>query len=93
MHFVINGFITAVCIISLILFNEVFPKIIKGLISIIAIITSSYAIAILIKKVGEWTKWYKAPSDVFPNFYYVLPCITVIALLIAFYVHKKGQRS
>ena len=89
MHFVINGFITTVCLISLVLFTEIFPKIIKTLISIIAIITASYAVAIGIKKIAEWTKLYPVPADVFPNFYYVLPVITIIAIVIALCVHKK----
>ncbi|MFV0394676.1 MAG: hypothetical protein ACK5LC_09815 [Coprobacillaceae bacterium] len=91
MYFAINGFITTVCIVSLILFTEMFPKIIKGLISLVAIFTSSYAIAILIKKIGEWTSLYPAPADVFPNFYYVLPCVAVLAVVIAFVVNKKKK--
>jgi hypothetical protein len=93
MYFVINGFITAVCLVSLILFTEVLPKIIKGLLSIVAIITSSYALAILVKKIGEWTSLYTAPADVFPNFYYILPGVTVVAIIIAFILHKKNNKN
>ena len=50
MYFVINCFISAVCIISLILFAEVFPKIIKFIVGAVQVVTTSYAIAILIKK-------------------------------------------
>ena len=55
MYFVINCFISAVCIISLILFTEVFPKWTKLLVGAVQVVTTSYAIAILIKKIGEWT--------------------------------------
>lgn len=50
MYFVINCFISAVCIISLILFTEVFPKWTKLLVGAVQVVTTSYAIAILIKK-------------------------------------------
>jgi hypothetical protein len=92
MYFVINGFITVVSLIALILFTEVFPKVVKVLLSLLAICTSSYAIAILIKKIGEWTSIYPAPADVFPNFYYVLPCVGVLAIIIAFVVHKRSKK-
>ena len=51
MYFVINCFISAVCIISLILFAEVFPKIIKFIVGAVQVVTTSYAIAILIKRI------------------------------------------
>ena len=47
MYFVINCFISAVCIVSLILFTEVFPKWIKLLIGAVQVVTTSYAIAIM----------------------------------------------
>lgn len=92
MYFVINGFIATVCIISLILFTEVFPKLVKGLVSIAAILTSSYALAILIQRIGEWTSLYVAPTDLLSIFYIVLPCITVLAIIIAFVIHKRKKK-
>lgn len=92
MYFVINGFITTICLVALVLFTEVFPKIIKVLISAVAIVTSSYALAILVKKIGEWTSLYPAPADVFPNFYYVLPVVTVVTIIIAFILNKRTKK-
>ena len=43
MYFVINCFISAVCIISLILFTEVFPKWTKLLVGAVQVVTTSYA--------------------------------------------------
>ena len=54
MHFVINVFVTAVCFISIILFKEILNKIVKVLLSVIGCGTLSYALAILVKKCGEW---------------------------------------
>lgn len=54
MHFVINVFVAGVCFISLILFKEIFNKIMKVLLSVVGCGTLSYALSILIKKCGEW---------------------------------------
>ena len=54
MHFVINVFVAGVCFISIILFKEILNKIVKVLLSVIGCGTLSYALAILVKKCGEW---------------------------------------
>lgn len=92
MYFVINGFITVVCIIALILFTEVFPKVIKALIGLLATITSSYAITLLIRKIAELTSWYAQPNR-FPLCYYVFAGCAVLALLIAFIASKKAKKK
>lgn len=51
MHFVINVFVAGVCFISLILFKEIFNKIMKVLLSVVGCGTLSYALSILIKNV------------------------------------------
>lgn len=90
MYFVINAFIATICIITLVLFTEVFPKLIKAIISLIAIGTSSYAGTILIRKIAELSSWYKKPP-MFPTFYYVLAGCVVVALIIAVIVNKKSK--
>lgn len=90
MYFVINAFIATICIITLILFTEVFPKLIKALISLIAIGTSSYAITILIRKIAEVSSWYKKPA-IFPTFYYVLAGCAIVALIATIIVNKKSK--
>ena len=54
MHFVINVFVAGVCFISLILFKEIFNKVMKVLLSVVGCGTLSYALSILVKKCGEW---------------------------------------
>ena len=79
MYFVINCFISAVCIISLILFTEVFPKWTKLLVGAVQVVTTSYAIAILIKKIGEWTSvWSGDYKYINSNFLWILPIVAVI---------------
>ena len=94
MYFVINCFISAVCIASLILFTEVFPKWIKLLVGAVQIITTSYAIAILIKKIGEWTSiWSGDPALIRTYFLCALPIIAIITIAIAYISNKKSKKA
>ena len=94
MYFVINCFISAVCIISLILFAEVFPKIIKFIVGAVQVVTTSYAIAILIKKIGEWTSiWSGDYRYINSNFLWILPIVAVITIGIAYFCNKKEKKK
>lgn len=93
MYFVINCFISAVCIASLILFTEVFPKWVKFLLGVVQIVTTSYAIAILIKKIGEWTSIWSGNANLINTYFlYGLPVIAIITIAIAF-ICKKRKKS
>ncbi|WP_294578108.1 hypothetical protein [uncultured Thomasclavelia sp.] len=94
MYFVINCFISAVCIVSLILFTEVFPKIIKFILGAVQVVTTSYAIAILIKKIGEWTGiWSGDYQYINSNFLWILPIVAVITIAIAYLCHKRANKK
>lgn len=94
MYFVINCFISAVCIASLILFTEIFPKWIKLLVGAVQIITTSYAIAILIKKIGEWTSiWSGNPALIRTYFLCALPIIAIITIAIAYICNRKSKKA
>ena len=56
MHFVICAFIALICLITAILFTEVFPKWFKAFLTLIGAGTSGYALAILIRKIAISTK-------------------------------------
>ncbi len=88
MYFVINSFIVLICIISLVLFTEVFPKMVKAVISIIASVCFSYAAILLIREIAKLTKWYKVPNR-FPGAYYILAVTLVLVAVIAFILSKK----
>ena len=82
MHFVINVFVAGVCFISLILFKEIFNKIMKVLLSVVGCGTLSYALSILIKKCGEWFGcWSGDAKYIFSNFLWILPIVLVVLLL------------
>lgn len=92
MYFVINCFITAVCIVSLILFTEVFPKWVKLIVSAIQVITTSYAIAILIKKIGEWTSiWSGDASLIHTYLLWLLPVVLVATIIVTYICTKKSK--
>ena len=94
MYFVINCFISAVCISSLILFMDVFPKLVKLLVGAVQVITTSYAIAILIKKIGEWTSiWSGDYKYINSNFLWILPIVLVVTVLIAYICNKKSKKA
>ena len=94
MYFVINCFISAVCIISLILFAEVFPKIIKFIVGAVQVVTTSYAIAILIKKIGEWTSiWSGDYRYINSNFLWILPIVAVITIGIAYFCNRSAKKK
>ncbi len=94
MYFVINCFISAVCIISLILFAEVFPKIIKFIVGAVQVVTTSYAIAILIKKIGEWTSiWSGDYRYINSNFLWILPIVAVITIGIACFCNRRAKKK
>lgn len=92
MYFVINGFITTICLIALLLFTEVFPKYVKVGISLIAIISGSFAIFKGIGKVANATKWFAYPPLI-PTYLYVLAGTFVVAIIIAFIVSKRKKKA
>lgn len=62
MHFVISLFIALICLVTAVLFTEVFPKWFKAFLALLASATSGYAIAILIRKIAELSKAYAKPE-------------------------------
>lgn len=62
MHFVICVFIALICLITAILFTEVFPKWFKFILAVIGAGTSGYALAILIRKIAMWTSAFSKPK-------------------------------
>ena len=92
MHFVINVFVAGVCFISLILFKEIFNKIMKVLLSVVGCGTLSYALSILIKKCGEWFgRWSGDAKYIFSNFLWILPIVLVVYIIICVIIAKKNK--
>lgn len=62
MHFVICVFIALICLITAVLFTEVFPKWFKAFLALLGAGTSGYALAILIRKISMWTNAFEKPQ-------------------------------
>lgn len=91
MYFVINGFITTICLIALLLFTEVFPKFVKIMISLIAIISGAFAIYKLIGKIANMTSWFAYPP-LLPTYLYALAGTFVVAIIIALIASKRKKK-
>ena len=92
MHFVINVFVAGVCFISLILFKEIFNKVMKVLLSVVGCGTLSYALSILVKKCGEWFGcWSGDAKYIKGNFLWILPIVLVIYIIICLLKKIKLQ--
>lgn len=93
MHFVICMFVAFVCLVSLIIFKEILNKIISILIGVVGCATFSYALAILIKKCGEWFSWWSGdPIYINSNFLWIFAIVIVIYFIIHFILIKKDKK-
>lgn len=62
MHFVIYVFIALICLITAVLFTEVFPKWSKALLALIGAGTTGCALSILIRKIAIWSNAFAQPK-------------------------------
>lgn len=90
MHFVINVFVAGVCFISLILFKEIFNKVMKVLLSVVGCGTLSYALSILVKKCGEWFGcWSGDAKYIKGNFLWIFAIVLVVYIIINIIAKKN----
>ncbi|WP_050636676.1 hypothetical protein [Candidatus Stoquefichus sp. SB1] len=90
MHFVICAFIALICLITAILFTEVFPKWFKVILGLIGGATSGYAIAILIRKIAEWTKAFAKP-ELWTTTGICIAVMLVIIVVVVMIIKKKKK--
>lgn len=94
MHFVICMFVAMVCLTSLIIFKEILNKIVSILIAITGCATFSYALAILIKKFGEWFGcWSGDAVYINSNFLWIFPIVLVIYVIVHFILVKREKKQ
>lgn len=92
MHFVISVFVSLCILALIILFTEVFPVWIKALFALGGSATTGYAIALLIKKIAQETKWYKAP-DLMLSFGIASGCVLVIVIICSIILKKRRDKK
>lgn len=88
MHFVICVFIALICLVTAVLFTEVFPKWFKAFLALIGAGTSGYAISIFIRKMAMWTKAFEKP-DLLPVAGIAAVVVLGIIIVVAMVSKKK----
>mgnify|MGYP000040460308 CR=1 FL=1 len=91
MHFVICAFIAFICLVTAILFTEVFPKWLKAFLALLGAATSGYAISIFIRKVAIWTKAFAKP-DLLPVAGIAAVVMLVIIIIVTVVLNKKKAK-
>ena len=91
MHFVICVFISLMCLVTAILFTEVFQKWFKALIALIGSGTAGYAISILVRKVSIWTNAFTKPK-LLPTAG-IASVIVLIAVVIGLIIINKRKKA
>lgn len=91
MHFVINVFVAGVCFISLILFKEIFNKVMKVLLSVVGCGTLSYALSILVKKCGEWFGCWSGDAQYIKSDFLWIFAIVLVVYIIINIIAKKNK--
>ena len=91
MHFVICVFIALVCLVTAILFTEVFPKLFKAVLTLIGAASSGYALAILIRKIATWTKAFTKPELLVTAG--ICSVVVLILIIIVVMIMKKKKNK
>lgn len=91
MHFVINVFVAAVCFVSIILFKEIFNKVMKVLLSVVGCGTLSYALSILVKKCGEWFGCWSGDAQYIKSDFLWIFAIVLVVYIIINIIAKKNK--
>lgn len=91
MHFVICVFIALICLVTAILFTEVFPKWLKVFLALLGSLTSGYAISILIRKIAIWTKAYAKP-DLLPVAGIATVAVLIVIIIVTMMLNKKKSQ-
>lgn len=90
MHFVICVFIALICLITAILFTEMFPKWFKAILALIGAGTSGYALAILIRKIAMWTSAFTKPQ-LLPTAGICAAAMLVLIIIVVALLNKKKK--
>lgn len=91
MYFVITFFIAFCCFAAIVLFIDIFSKVIKGLLSIGGILSAAVAVSKAYDKIATLTKWYKTDYNLLPDLYYIVGILTIIYIIIYFYGMKHHK--
>lgn len=88
MHFVICVFISLLCLVTTVLFTNVFAKWLKLALTALGSFTSGYAISILIRKIALLTKAFDKP-DLWPVALIASVAVFVVVIIVKNTVLKE----
>ena len=88
MHFVICVFISLLCLVTTVLFNNVFAKWLKLALTALGSFTTGYAISILIRKIALLTKAFEKP-ELLPVALIATAVVFVVAIIASKTVLKE----
>lgn len=92
MHFVICMFIACICLITAVLFTEVFPKWFKAILALLGSATAGYAMAILIRKIAMWTNAFTKPQ-LLPTAGICAGIMLIIVIIVVFILRKRKAKK
>lgn len=91
MHFCICVFIALICLVTAILFTEVFPKWFKVILALLGSLTAGWATSIFIRKIAEWTSAFKKP-ELMPVGLISAVVILVLVIIVTTILKKKKAK-
>lgn len=91
MHFCICVFIALICLVTAVLFTEVFPKWFKANLAILGSFTAGWATSILIRKIAELTGAYSKP-ELMPVGLIAAAIILVLVVIVTMVLNKKKAK-
>ncbi len=91
MHFCICVFIALICLVTAVLFTEVFPKWFKAILAILGSFTSGWAISILIRKIAEWSGAYSKP-ELMPVGLIAAGIILILVIIVTMILKKTKAK-
>lgn len=88
MHFVISAFVALMCLVSYVLFIEVFAKWFKVLLTVLGSLTTGYALAILLRKIAEMSSAFAKPA-LWTTSGIAAVIVFIIAIVVKTIIQKK----
>ena len=92
MHFVISLFIALICLVTAILFKEVFPKWFKAILALLGSFTSGFAIVVLIRKIAILSGAFDQPK-LWMNTAIASVAMLVVIIIATILLNKKQKKA
>lgn len=88
MHFILGAFVASLCLVTGILFTNIFPKWAKLLLIPVGALSSGYALSILIRKIAILTEAFTKPA-LYPTAAIASVVMLVVIIAVKIALNKK----